>query len=172
MRQKGMAFDRAKLILSCLMFIGIFMASPLAWSQVKESSCVKCHLDLGGEFARPVRELQESVHFEKEVACHDCHGGNPTSFDEDKSMSKDVGFIAKPGFEEIPEFCARCHSDVNRMKKYKLRTDQLSLYKTSFHGKALYEKEDKNTATCISCHGGHDMKAAPVPVTVATASLS
>lgn len=163
MRQKGMAFDRAKLILPCLMFIGIFMASPLAWSQVKESSCLKCHLDLGGEFARPVRELQESVHFEKEVACHDCHGGDPTSFDEDKSMSKDAGFIAKPKFEEIPEFCARCHSDINRMKKYKLRTDQLSLYKTSFHGKALYEKGDKNTATCVSCHGGHDMKAAGNP---------
>ena len=53
MRQKGMEFDRAKLILPCLMFIGIFMASPLAWSQVKESSCLKCHLDLGGKFARP-----------------------------------------------------------------------------------------------------------------------
>jgi hypothetical protein len=163
MRQKGMALDRVRLMFSCLIFMGIFVASPLAWSQGKESSCVKCHLDLGGEFARPVRELQESVHFEMEVACHDCHGGDPTSFDEDKSMAKDAGFIAKPEFEEIPEFCAKCHSDANRMKKYKMRTDQLSLYKTSFHGKALYEKKDKNTATCISCHGGHDMKAADNP---------
>ena len=159
MRQKGMALGKAQLMFSCLMFIGIFVVPPLAWSQEKESSCVKCHLDLGGESAKPVRELQESVHFEKEVACHDCHGGDPTSFDEDKSMAKDAGFIAKPEFEEIPKFCARCHSDVNLMKKYKLRTDQLSLYKTSYHGKALYEKGDKYTATCISCHGGHDMKA-------------
>jgi hypothetical protein len=159
MRQKRMAFERAKVILPGLMLIGIFTVSPPARGQVKESSCVKCHLDLGGDFAKPVRELQESVHFEKEVACHDCHGGNPTSFDEDKSMAKDAGFIPKPKFEEIPEFCARCHSDVNRMRKYKLRTDQLSLYKTSYHGKALYEKGDKYTATCISCHGGHDMKA-------------
>jgi hypothetical protein len=163
MRQKGVALGKAQLMFSCLMFIGIFVVPPLAWSQEKESSCVKCHLDLGGEFAKPVRELQESVHFEKEVACHDCHGGDSTSFDEDKSMSKDAGFISKPKFEEIPEFCARCHSDINRMKKYKLRTDQLSLYKTSFHGKALYEKGDKYTATCISCHGGHDMKAAENP---------
>lgn len=159
MRHKGMAFDRAKLIFSGLVFIGILMASPFTWSQAKESSCVKCHLDLGGEFAKPVRELQESVHFEKEVACHDCHGGDPTSFDEDKAMSKDAGFIGRPTFEEIPDFCGRCHSDARLMKKYNLRTDQLSLYKTSFHGKALYEKKDKNAATCISCHGGHDMKA-------------
>ncbi|MFB0505262.1 MAG: cytochrome c3 family protein [Thermodesulfobacteriota bacterium] len=163
MKWKRMARDRVAVILPGLMFIGILMASPPIWGQAKESSCVKCHLDLGGEFARPVRELQESVHFEKEVACHDCHGGDPASFDEDKSMAKDAGFIAKPEFEEIPEFCARCHSDVNLMKKYKLRTDQLSLYKTSFHGKALYEKGDKNTANCISCHGGHDMKAAGNP---------
>ncbi|NIS61722.1 MAG: hypothetical protein GTO13_13785 [Proteobacteria bacterium] len=163
MRKKRMALNKTLLTFPCLMLMGILVASPLTWAQVKESSCVKCHLDLGGEFARPVRELHESVHFEKEVACHDCHGGDPTSFDEDKSMAKDAGFIAKPGFKEIPEFCARCHSDVNRMKKYKLRTDQLSLYKTSFHGKALYEKEDKNTATCISCHGGHDMKATGNP---------
>jgi len=163
MKWKRMARDRVTVILSGLMFIGILTASPPIWGQAKESSCVKCHLDLGGEFARPARELQESVHFEKEVACHDCHGGDPASFDEDKSMAKDAGFIAKPEFEEIPEFCARCHSDVNRMKKYKLRTDQLSLYKTSFHGKALYEKGDKNTANCISCHGGHDMKAAGNP---------
>lgn len=163
MKWKRMARDRVTVILPGLMFIGILTASPPIWGQAKESSCVKCHLDLGGEFARPVRELQESVHFEKEVACHDCHGGDPASFDEDKSMAKDAGFIAKPEFEEIPEFCARCHSDVNLMKKYKLRTDQLSLYKTSFHGKALYEKGDKNTANCISCHGGHDMKAAGNP---------
>lgn len=163
MRQEGKAFFRAALILSCLLVTGIFLTSQPTWGQGKESSCVKCHLDLGGEFARPARELQESVHFEKEVACHDCHGGDPTSFDEDKSMSKGAGFLTKPKFEEIPEFCARCHSDVKRMKKYNLRTDQLSLYKTSFHGKALYEKKDKNTATCISCHGGHDMKSPDNP---------
>ncbi|MCK5552019.1 MAG: cytochrome c3 family protein [Deltaproteobacteria bacterium] len=163
MKQKGMGLGRITLILLGLMFIGIFMASSPTLSKEGDSFCVKCHLDLGGEFAKPVRELQESVHFEKDVACHDCHGGDPTSFDEDKAMSRDAGFVAKPKFEEIPEFCARCHSDANLMKKYNLRTDQLSLYKTSFHGKAFYEKKDKNTATCVSCHGGHDMKAAGNP---------
>lgn len=163
MRQKRTVLALTKMILPGLLLIAIFMTSPPSQGQAKESSCVKCHLNLGGEFAKPVRELQESVHFENEVACHDCHGGDPTSFDEDKSMSKDAGFIAKPKFEEIPGFCARCHSDANRMKKYNLRTDQLSLYKTSHHGKALYERGDKYTATCTSCHGGHDMKAADNP---------
>jgi hypothetical protein len=167
MEQKRRTFELTKLFLPSLMLIAILLDPAPTWAQLKESSCVKCHLDLGGEYAKPVRELQESVHFEKEVACHDCHGGDPTSFDEDKSMAKNAGFIAKPRFEEIPEFCARCHSDVNRMKKYKLRTDQLSLYTTSFHGKAFYERKDKYTATCISCHGGHDMKAAGNPHSVA-----
>jgi hypothetical protein len=45
-----------------------------------------------------------------------------------------------------------------------MRTDQLALYKTSQHGKLLYEKGDKNTATCVSCHGTHDIKSKDNPL--------
>ncbi len=136
-------------------------AQELKWT---ESSCVRCHSGLGGEYAEPVRLLQESVHIEQEVACHDCHGGNSTSFDEDTAHSPEVDFIGRPAFYEIPEFCARCHSDPNRMKRYNLRTDQLAVYKTSHHGELLYKDKDPNTATCVSCHGVHDIKSGGNPM--------
>ncbi len=134
--------------------------------RVKESSCVRCHTDLGGVYAEPIKRLQESVHAEQEVACHDCHGGDPNSFDEDEAHSTTKDFIGRPSFETIPEFCALCHSDSNRMKRYNLRTDQLDLYKTSHHGQLLYEKKDLNTANCVSCHGVHEIKSSDNPLSL------
>jgi hypothetical protein len=126
---------------------------------ITESTCIKCHLAEGEELAQPVHDLRKSIHIEKEVACDDCHGGDPYAEDADEAMSEDKGYRGVPSFEEIPEFCARCHADPNRMKHYNLRTDQLAEYKTSQHGKLLYEKGDKNVATCVSCHGNHDVKS-------------
>lgn len=47
------------------------------------------------------------------------------------------------------------------MRKYNpsLRTDQLSQYKTSIHGK-LFSKGDTKVAVCIDCHGVHDLRPA------------
>ncbi|MEW6376975.1 MAG: cytochrome c3 family protein [Thermodesulfobacteriota bacterium] len=142
------------------------LTSPVYSKTVPPSSCVKCHSDLGGEYAKPVKLLEESIHVEKEVACHNCHGGDPKTFDEEKSMSKVKGFVGRPGFKEIPEFCARCHSNVILMRQYNLRTDQLAQYKTSYHGKLLYSKGDKNAATCNSCHGVHDIKKKENPLSM------
>jgi len=147
-----------------LVLVGGTRVSQGQEKKEKASSCVRCHSGLGGEYAEPVRLLRESVHAEQEVACHDCHGGDPTSFDEDRAHSEDNGFVGTPAFEQTPEFCARCHSDPERMKRYNLRTDQLALYKTSHHGKLLYEDKDPNTATCVSCHGVHDIKGKDNPM--------
>ena len=45
------------------------------------------------------------------------------------------------------------------MRQYNpsLRTDQLSQYKTSVHGK-LFAKGDTKVAVCIDCHGVHDLR--------------
>jgi hypothetical protein len=135
-----------------------------AISAVPPSSCIKCHVDLGGEYAKPVKLLEQSIHLEKEVACHNCHGGDPKSFDESRAMSKARGFVGRPNFKQIPEFCARCHSNPVMMRPYNLRTDQLAEYKTSQHGKLLYKKGDMHTAVCTSCHGAHDIKSKDDPL--------
>jgi hypothetical protein len=148
-----------------LIAFSIFLLPSVSRSrEVPRTSCVKCHLDLGGEYAEPVKRLGESVHLEKEVACHNCHGGDPKSFDEEKAMSPAKGFLGRPSFRQIPEFCARCHANPIMMRQYNLRTDQLAEYKTSQHGKLLYEKGDKHTAVSTSCHGVHDIKAKENPL--------
>jgi hypothetical protein len=152
--------------LAALLILSWLSLSSPALSKVAlpPSSCIKCHMNLGAEYAEPVKLLEKSIHLEKEVACHNCHGGDPKSFDEARAMSRAKGFVGRPRFGQIPEFCARCHSDPIRMRPYNLRTDQLAEYKVSQHGKLLYEKGDKNTAVCTSCHGIHDIRSKDDPL--------
>jgi hypothetical protein len=79
-------------------------------------------------------------------------------------MSPKRGFRGKPQARQVPEFCGRCHSNIAMMRQYNLRTDQLAEYKTSIHGKRLYEKNDTNVAVCTSCHGKHDIRRKTDPL--------
>jgi hypothetical protein len=76
------------------------------------------------------------------------------------AMSKAAGFRGKIVRKQIPELCGHCHSDGAFMRKYNpsLRTDQLTQYRTSVHGKRLAQGDDK-VAVCIDCHGVHDLRA-------------
>jgi len=55
----------------------------------------------------------------------------------------------------IPGVCAKCHSDAELMKKYKLPADQHESYIESVHGLALLEKGDISAPSCNDCHGNH-----------------
>jgi hypothetical protein len=76
------------------------------------------------------------------------------------AMSKSAGFRGKIERRQIPALCGRCHSDGAFMRQYNpgLRTDQLTQYQTSVHGKLL-AKGDAKVAVCIDCHGVHDLRA-------------
>jgi nitrate/TMAO reductase-like tetraheme cytochrome c subunit len=76
------------------------------------------------------------------------------------AMSPAKGFRGAPKKTQIPEFCARCHSDITYMHRFnpKMRADQLSQYLTSVHGKRL-KQGDTKVAACVDCHGVHNMLA-------------
>lgn len=99
------------------------------------------------------------VHAQKGLGCVSCHGGDATKDDPDEAMGKAAGFRGKIKRTEIPALCGKCHSDAAYMRQHNpsLRTDQLSQYQTSVHGKLL-AKGDTNVAVCVDCHGVHDMR--------------
>lgn len=142
------------LVLSSFILILTPFGQAAAQGQQEENVCLTCHKELGGKLAEPVEKWKNSIHKKAEVACADCHGGDPKSFE--RAKSPEAGFTAAPKYQDIPAFCAKCHSDVRRMRKYNLRTDQFELYKTSIHGQRLLQKGDKKVANCVSCHGSHD----------------
>jgi hypothetical protein len=123
-------------------------------------SCVTCHMAVDDAAKGPAALIRNDVHIAHGLSCADCHGGDRTSDDPDVAMNKAKGFKGKPSHAEIPKFCAACHSDPEKMRKFapRQRVDQFELYQTSVHGKRL-AAGDNNVATCIDCHSVHDIRA-------------
>ena len=142
---------------AALALFAALSASPAAAVQEQVDQCFACHNRLGGKLGAPAKEHIGSVHREAGVACVTCHGGNP-SLPTEEGMDRRYGFRGKPATRDIPRFCARCHSDVAMMRQYNLRTDQLAEYRTSRHGRLLYERDDTRVAVCTSCHGRHEIR--------------
>jgi predicted CXXCH cytochrome family protein len=96
------------------------------------------------------------IHLQAGLSCAGCHGGDPTTDDPELSMSPAKGFISKPALKDIPNFCGKCHSDINKMRVYQPRiaTDQVTQYYTSVHGLQL-KKGDTKVAECVGCHTAH-----------------
>jgi hypothetical protein len=147
---------------------GAFGAAP------QQSSCVTCHSMLEGKLADPVKKFDMDVHHQMGLGCADCHGGDPA--DESMgAMSPAKGFRGAPRKTQVPEFCARCHSDITYMHRFnpKMRADQLSQYLTSVHGKRL-KQGDTKVAACVDCHGVHnilpvsDTRSPVYPVNIAS----
>ncbi|MDP3980411.1 MAG: cytochrome c3 family protein [Chlamydiota bacterium] len=131
----------------------------------EENHCITCHSLLGGKNDTIIQEFNSDIHHQKGLSCHSCHGGNPNEADMTKAMSPDAGFVGVPSHEMIPQFCARCHSDSNTMKKYNpsLPVDQIDKYSTSIHGIKL-KSGDTKVAVCTSCHSTHMILPANDPI--------
>ncbi len=143
-------------------FLTILFAS-IGSASARESSCISCHLshDWVADTTIAADFISGDIHRNMGLDCSDCHGGDSRKGfkegDPELAMNPARGYKAPPNRAGIPNFCARCHSDIEYMKKYnpKLPTDQLKLYRTSVHGKQLYGKNDTKVAVCTDCHGIH-----------------
>ncbi|MFQ6031416.1 MAG: hypothetical protein ACE5K2_00725 [Candidatus Zixiibacteriota bacterium] len=146
--------------INCLLLIlsGFSFFDSISASAVDEESysCMVCHGEQKVEY-------KESIHYKRRILCHDCHGGDPTSLEEEVSMSKRAGFVGRPTKRRLTSLCGDCHADRERMKPFGIPTHQLEDYKTSQHGIALFERNDPNTATCTDCHGTHRIFLADNP---------
>jgi hypothetical protein len=148
-----------KTIFLLLIFLTfMFFRSAHAQMVDEESySCMVCHGEQKVGY-------KKSIHAEMGILCHDCHGGNPSSFDQEISMSKKAGFIGKPTRKEVVFLCGNCHANQKRMKSFGIPTHQLEDYKTSQHGIAVLEKNDFKAAICTDCHGTHLILPADNPM--------
>jgi hypothetical protein len=125
-------------------------------SQLPENDqCIICHME---NEILPEDFHENDIHLQAELSCAGCHGGDPTKEDMEEAMSERAGFVGVPTKQEIPQFCGKCHSDINFMREYQPRipTDQVEQYYTSLHGMKL-KKGDKKVADCTSCHTAHSI---------------
>ncbi len=140
-----------------LFLIVFFYSLTLSWAQeVQDNSCVACHSDYW-------EVMKESVHSQNNILCQNCHGGDSTKEDQEQAMSLEAGFIGVPDKAKTAQVCGSCHADVEFMNFYGIQTDQLARYKTSTHGKRLFEAGGNRVAVCSDCHGAHDVVAVGDP---------
>jgi hypothetical protein len=137
------------IFLGCIFPALVFVCAEKVQAVDEDSySCMVCHGEQKVEY-------KESIHWKMGILCHDCHGGDPNSLDQETSMSKRAGFKGKPTRREIVFLCGNCHADRKRMQPFGIPTHQLDDYKTSSHGIAVLNRGDPNAATCTDCHGTH-----------------
>ena len=82
----------------------------------------------------------------KVAACVDCHGVHNIRAVSDTRASVHPTNAATT--------CARCHSDSEYMKGYKIPVDQFARYQKSVHAQMLAQG-DTSAPTCNTCHGNH-----------------
>ena len=126
------------------------------------STCVTCHTAIDNTQHDITKKWNDSVHGKSGIGCESCHGGDPTSDEVTVAMSKAAGFVGVPDRTTTVKVCGTCHSDVERMRQYRIPTDQLAKYEASVHGQQL-QKGDTRVAICTDCHGVHDVKKASDP---------
>lgn len=145
--------------------VAMVVLLPAALIAQTKDSCIECHSSMEGDIQKPALLIKDDIHYSNGLSCADCHGGDRTIDDPTVAMSKAKGFIGAPKRTAIPQFCARCHSNPDFMRRFKpqQRVDQFELYKTSVHGQRL-AKADENVATCIDCHSVHDIRAVKNPL--------
>jgi hypothetical protein len=108
--------------------------------------CLICH-------AEKRRTFTIGIHSEHGIRCHDCHGGNPASFE--KGAAHGGRFLGDPDKLETVQLCSSCHADADQMRQYGLPAGQLAEFRTSRHGRLLLERRDQNAPTCTDCHDAH-----------------
>ncbi len=141
-----------RLVLSSFLFLVLSstVTEAKAADREEENVCIACH---ASEAMKPAmrkipEEWKKSWHYENDVSCHDCHGGDPK--DAAMAMSPDRGFVGAPRYGQVPEFCGKCHAGI------------LKYYMESGHGKAL--KVSGTGPNCITCHGSHDIRKADIDI--------
>lgn len=110
-------------------------------------SCIVCH-------TAKRRAFVLGVHSERGIRCHDCHGGDPTAF-EQATAHAGADYVGTPDKLATIDLCASCHSNPDQMREYGLQVGQLAEYRTSRHGKLLLEQRNTDAPTCTDCHDAH-----------------
>ncbi len=127
-----------------------FLTKTWSGQQPEENFCIECHSSdqMKPEYLTIAEEWKASWHAQNQIACHDCHGGDPK--DPSMSMSPHRGFVGVPSPDEVPEFCGKCHIGI------------LKSYLESDHGKAF--RSSGKGPNCVTCHGSHGIQQANIEI--------
>ena len=122
-------------------------------------TCARCHSSIYDTYAESIHGSALIGEGNPDVpTCIDCHGLHNIQDPTTAAFRND-----------IPQLCAKCHTDPKIMDKYGLPTNVLKTYVADFHGttailfEQLHPGQPVNTAVCTDCHGIHDIRKVDDP---------
>jgi len=133
---------------------------PLMEQRIQVShTCQGCHSEIYTRYELSVHGAALMGEGNPDVPnCIDCHGAHHV-----------MGPINSPFRLDSYKTCARCHADIELMAEYGINPNTVHTWMNDFHGKVVVLIDEinpgRNTdkATCIDCHGVHDMLHAEDP---------
>lgn len=113
--------------------------------------CNQCHRIEAEIYNSSDHGVALKAGIDEAASCRNCHG-QPHAILDSRNKESPVYRV------NIPNTCAFCHEDQQRMSKYAL-TEKMPFksYSETVHGKALMEKGLISSAICTDCHGSHDL---------------
>ena len=151
-----------RFLIITILFVIIFSIpnSAMAYDWSEADNCIECHFSPGIYVMQfVVNKWFESYHaqtdreFNANTYCAQCH--SPFQADANAtSVSNEP--VPLENWENVT--CSACHDDPDFEEKHKMSFKfPGKTYSKSIHGK-LNVSGEKNAASCISCHGSHDIK--------------
>ncbi len=150
---------KSNLLFFCSCFVLLVLSALCSKASAKENAykdnaCVSCHQNLIGKLSEVVEQWKQSIHFQNNVTCDGCHGGDSSlereQFDSDEvfknrsHLHRDREFLVMPRTDSlftsavrgrsVSYFCGKCHSNIKEK------------HLGSPHG-------ELGNPTCLYCHG-------------------
>src|SRR6266511_4218818 len=80
-----------RVVYSLSLFGVVGLGASLVFGQTTDS-CLNCHSSLPDPIGVSQEKFSQDIHAQKRLTCASCHGGDPSSDDPDKAMSRQAGW--------------------------------------------------------------------------------
>lgn len=121
-------------------------------ARLKTVDCSGCHSEEAAVYAksRHVVGYKRMAGIEA-PRCADCHGAH--------AIPKSTLSSSPVYFRNIAETCTRCHGNREVIERGGIAIPGAArMYEKSIHNVAIVEKGLNKSASCVDCHGAHDLK--------------
>ncbi len=121
-------------------------------ARLKTVDCSGCHSEIADVYAksRHVVGYKRMAGIEA-PRCPDCHGAH--------AIPKSTLSSSPVYFRNIAETCTRCHGNREVIERGGIAIPGAArMYEKSIHNVAIVEKGLNKSASCVECHGSHDLK--------------
>jgi len=121
-------------------------------ARLKAVDCSGCHSEVAAVYAKSRHVIGRKRMVGMEAPrCSDCHGAH--------AIPKSTLSSSPVYFRNIAATCTRCHGNREVIEQGGIAIPGAArMYAKSIHNIAIVEKGLNKSASCVDCHGAHDLK--------------